>query len=150
MTRSQQRLADNWLKWRADLIPIATLRYQRRRQYRAPRIFGCFNQGVCCCGVQQSYKSWRIHIGASCGCEDKGGAWLSYVPTQLITFVGNRTSEILDTFPRKAWRHVDSKSNPADCASRGLMAADLIDFHLFWNEPLWLRDQDQYMVRFND
>ncbi|XP_070851548.1 uncharacterized protein [Drosophila suzukii] len=60
-------------------------------------------------------------------------SWLSYAPAQLKTFVGNRTSEILDTIPRKTWRHEDSKSNPADCASRGLMAADLIDFHLWWN-----------------
>jgi len=30
------------------------------------------------------------------------------------------------------------------------MAADLIDFHLWWNGPLWLRDQDQYLVKLND
>ncbi|XP_065724482.2 uncharacterized protein [Drosophila suzukii] len=77
-------------------------------------------------------------------------SWLFYAPAQLKTFVGNRTSEILDTLPRKAWWHVDSKSNPADCASRGLMAADLIDFHLWWNGPLWLRDKDQYLVKLND
>ncbi|XP_070851555.1 uncharacterized protein [Drosophila suzukii] len=77
-------------------------------------------------------------------------SWLSNEPAQLKTFVGNRTSEILDTIPRKAWRHVDSKSNPADRASRGLMAADLIDFHLWWNGPLWLRDKDQYLVKLND
>jgi len=46
-------------------------------------------------------------------------SWLSNEPAQQKTFVGNRTSEILDTIPRKAWRHVDSKSNPADRASRG-------------------------------
>ncbi|XP_044250699.1 uncharacterized protein [Drosophila takahashii] len=77
-------------------------------------------------------------------------SWLSYAPAQLKTFVGNRTSEILDTIPRSAWRHVDSKTNPADCASRGLMAADLIDFHLWWNGPEWLRDKDQYLVKLND
>ncbi|XP_070075755.1 uncharacterized protein [Drosophila takahashii] len=77
-------------------------------------------------------------------------SWLSYAPAQLKTFVGNRTSEILDTIPRSAWRHVDSKTNPADCASRGLMAADLIDFHLWWNGPQWLRDKDQYLVKLND
>ncbi|XP_070855517.1 uncharacterized protein [Drosophila suzukii] len=77
-------------------------------------------------------------------------SWLSYAPAQLKTFVGNRTSEILKTLPRKAWRHVDSKSNPADCASRGLTAADLIDFHLWWNGPLWLRDKDQYLVKLSD
>ncbi|XP_046868707.1 uncharacterized protein LOC124461197 [Drosophila willistoni] len=76
--------------------------------------------------------------------------WLSYAPSRLKTFVGNRTSEILDTIPRHYWRHVDSKSNPADCASRGLMAADLKDFQLWWNGPSWIRDVDQFMVRLNN
>ncbi|XP_046869360.1 uncharacterized protein LOC124462006, partial [Drosophila willistoni] len=71
--------------------------------------------------------------------------WLSYAPSRLKTFVGNRTSEILDTIPRHYWRHVDSKSNPADCASRGLMAADLKDFQLWWNGPSWIRDADQFL-----
>ncbi|XP_046868940.1 uncharacterized protein LOC124461460 [Drosophila willistoni] len=76
--------------------------------------------------------------------------WLSYAPSRLKTFVGNRTSEILDTIPRHYWRHVDSKSNPADCASRGLMAADLKDFQLWWNDPSWIRDADQFLVRLNN
>ncbi|XP_046868338.1 uncharacterized protein LOC124460789 [Drosophila willistoni] len=76
--------------------------------------------------------------------------WLSYAPSRLKTFVGNRTSEILDTIPRHYWRHVDSKSNPADCASRGLMAADLKDFQLWWNGPSWIRDADQFLVRLNN
>ncbi|XP_046868497.1 uncharacterized protein LOC124461129 [Drosophila willistoni] len=76
--------------------------------------------------------------------------WLSYAPSRLKTFVGNRTSEILDTIPRHYWRHVDSKSNPADCASRGLMAADLKNFQLWWNEPSWIRDADQFMGPFGD
>ncbi|XP_068141418.1 uncharacterized protein [Drosophila tropicalis] len=76
--------------------------------------------------------------------------WLSYAPSRLKTFVGNRTSEILDTIPRHNWRHVDSKSNRADCASRGLMAADLRDFQLWWNGPSWIRDADQFMVRLNN
>ncbi|XP_046869332.1 uncharacterized protein LOC124461975 [Drosophila willistoni] len=76
--------------------------------------------------------------------------WLSYAPSRLKTFVGNRTSEILDTIPRHYWRHVDSKSNPADCASRGLMAADLKDFQLWWNGPSWIRDADQFLGPFGD
>ncbi|XP_068140060.1 uncharacterized protein [Drosophila tropicalis] len=75
--------------------------------------------------------------------------WLSYAPSRLKTFVGNRTSEILDTIPRHNWRHVDSKSNPADCASRGLMAG-LKDFQLWWNGPSWIRDADQYMAMLNN
>jgi hypothetical protein len=76
-------------------------------------------------------------------------SWLSYVPAQLKTFVGNRTSQILDIIPRHEWRHVDSKSNPADCASRGMMTADLIKFPLWWNGPSWLWDKDQFLEKVN-
>ncbi|XP_044573414.1 uncharacterized protein LOC123257658 [Drosophila ananassae] len=77
-------------------------------------------------------------------------SWLSYLPAQLKTFVGNRTSEILETISKHAWRHVDSKSNPADCASRGLGVSELIDFQLWWNGPSWLRDKDQFLVKLNN
>ncbi|XP_044574062.1 uncharacterized protein LOC123258255 [Drosophila ananassae] len=77
-------------------------------------------------------------------------SWLSYLPAQLKTFVGNRTSEILETIPKHAWRHVDSKSNPADCASRGLGVSELIDFQLWWKGPSWLRDKDQFLVKLNN
>jgi len=30
------------------------------------------------------------------------------------------------------------------------MAADLMDFHLWWNGPLWLQDKAQYLVKLND
>jgi len=66
-------------------------------------------------------------------------SWLSYTPAQLET-------EVHKTLPMKAWRHVDFKSNSVGCASRGLMVADLIELRLCWNEPLWLRDKDKYLV----
>ncbi|XP_044574113.1 uncharacterized protein LOC123258307 [Drosophila ananassae] len=77
-------------------------------------------------------------------------SWLSYLPAQLNTFVGNRTSEILETIPKHAWRHVDSKSNPADCASRGLGVSELIDFQLWWKGPSWPRDKEQFLERLNN
>ncbi|XP_044570437.1 uncharacterized protein LOC123257066 [Drosophila ananassae] len=77
-------------------------------------------------------------------------SWLSYLPAQLKTFVGNRTSEILESIPKHAWRHVDSKSNPADCASRGLGVSELIDFQLWWKGPSWLRDKEQFLERLNN
>ncbi|XP_075162729.1 uncharacterized protein LOC142235359 [Haematobia irritans] len=67
-------------------------------------------------------------------------SWLSIQPARLKTFVANRTSEILDSLPRNVWRHVRSKQNPADCASRGVMAEQLLDFDLWWNGPRWLRE----------
>lgn len=68
-------------------------------------------------------------------------AWLSSPPSQLKTFVGNRTAEIIDILPRHIWRHVASKENPADCASRGMLASHLLTFHLWWNGPDWLSQE---------
>ncbi|GFV74015.1 uncharacterized protein TNCV_4939531 [Trichonephila clavipes] len=47
-------------------------------------------------------------------------SWLSGHPRQWKTFVANRTSEIIEVLPTKHWRHVPSKENPADIASRGI------------------------------
>ncbi|GFT21618.1 uncharacterized protein TNCV_617221 [Trichonephila clavipes] len=44
--------------------------------------------------------------------------WLSSHPRKWKTFVANRTSEIMEVLPTKHWRHVYSKENPADIASR--------------------------------
>ena len=71
-------------------------------------------------------------------------SWLSVPPIQLKTFVGNRTAEIIETLPRNLWNHVVSKQNPADCASRGMSAEELLKFDLWWRGPVWLRDELQY------
>ena len=43
------------------------------------------------------------------------------------------------------WRHVESKNNPADYASRGLYAQDLIDKKEWWHGPnlLWTNFETQ-------
>ncbi|GFU11358.1 integrase catalytic domain-containing protein [Trichonephila clavipes] len=45
-------------------------------------------------------------------------SWLSSHPRKWKTFLANRTSEIMEVLPTKHWRHVPSKENPADIASR--------------------------------
>ncbi|XP_070075756.1 uncharacterized protein [Drosophila takahashii] len=198
---SDSKLADNWLKWRADLDTLQKFRLPRfvandpdnielhgfsdastkayaavvysrvtnedgsisvsivaaktrvapLKQQSLPRLELC--AALLLSQLIRSITSGLRHKNITVfGWSDSSIvlSWLSYAPAQLKTFVGNRTSEILDTIPRSAWRHFDSKTNPADCASRGLMAADLIDFHLWWNGPQWLRDKDQYLVKLND
>ncbi|XP_070075720.1 uncharacterized protein [Drosophila takahashii] len=73
-------------------------------------------------------------------------AWLSLIPSKLKTFVANRTAEILEIIPRHAWHHVNTKQNPADCASRGMMASELLKFDLWWKGPEWLHDDDLNLV----
>ncbi|GFT97243.1 integrase catalytic domain-containing protein [Trichonephila clavipes] len=66
-------------------------------------------------------------------------SWLSGHPRQWKTFVANRTSEIIEVLPTKHWRHVPSKENPADIASRGIDPKCLPDCKLWWQGPPWLR-----------
>ncbi|GFV45900.1 integrase catalytic domain-containing protein [Trichonephila clavipes] len=66
-------------------------------------------------------------------------SWLSSHPRKWKTFVANRTSEIMEVLPTKHWRHVPSKENPADIASRGIDPKCLPDCMLWWQGPPWLR-----------
>ncbi|XP_043469702.1 uncharacterized protein LOC122503291 [Leptopilina heterotoma] len=66
--------------------------------------------------------------------------WLQQQPVTWTVFVANRVSAIQTTLPTAIWNHVQSKDNPADCASRGMSADKLASFSLWWNGPEWLSD----------
>ncbi|KAJ8730047.1 hypothetical protein PYW07_017085 [Mythimna separata] len=65
-------------------------------------------------------------------------AWLKGGSSRWNTFVSNRVSEILNILDYEQWRHVTTDTNPADCASRGLHAQELVNNLLWWNGPTWL------------
>lgn len=48
-------------------------------------------------------------------------------------------AEIQRLIPEAFWRHHPRSSNPADCASRGLLPSELIG-HKLWHGPPFLRD----------
>ena len=62
--------------------------------------------------------------------------WLDGSPQNFKKFVGNRVSFILDRLPANTWRHIPTSSNPADCASRGLLPKDLVQHSLWWKGPV--------------
>ncbi|GFY68524.1 uncharacterized protein TNIN_59331 [Trichonephila inaurata madagascariensis] len=66
-------------------------------------------------------------------------SWLSSNPHKWKTFVANRTSEIIEVLPTKHWRHVPSKENPANIASRGTDPKCLPDCMLWWQDTPLLR-----------
>ncbi|XP_070172315.1 uncharacterized protein [Polyergus mexicanus] len=66
-------------------------------------------------------------------------AWLRSHPSRWKTFVANRVANIQTTSPYVVWRHVPTATNSADCASRGLSSAELLNHHLWWDGPPWLR-----------
>ena len=63
---------------------------------------------------------------------------------QFHVFVGNRVQEIREKTLPDQWRYVGTKSNPADIASRGAGAQELINSSLWWNGPefLWNSHED--------
>ena len=62
--------------------------------------------------------------------------WLACEPSHWSTFVANRVSKIQEC--SLTWRHVSTKENPADPASRGLDPSLLKTCALWWNGPSFL------------
>ncbi|XP_011860345.1 PREDICTED: uncharacterized protein LOC105557654 [Vollenhovia emeryi] len=65
-------------------------------------------------------------------------AWIKKHPSQWKPFVANRVADIQNRLPDAIWGYVNTKQNPADCASRGVSTASLKDHHLWWHAPSWL------------
>lgn len=65
-------------------------------------------------------------------------AWLGKHPSTWKTFVANRVALINELLPRAKWRHVQTKDNPADCASRGILPIEILHHPLWWQGPPWL------------
>ena len=69
-------------------------------------------------------------------------ARLQDYPRKLKTFVNNQVAKIQEIIPASSWKYVPTEDNPADCASSGLAAADLLNHKLWWNGPEWLRQPE--------
>jgi len=65
-------------------------------------------------------------------------SWIQTPPYRLKTYIANRISHIQQLVPSHIWAHVNSSSNPADCASRGIMPLELKEHPLWWHGPPWL------------
>lgn len=66
-------------------------------------------------------------------------SWLNEHASRWKTFVANRVSDIQTRLPTATWRHVPSRHNPADIASRGISSSELVNHALWWNGPQWLK-----------
>ncbi|XP_031635447.1 uncharacterized protein LOC116348558 [Contarinia nasturtii] len=64
--------------------------------------------------------------------------WLSKCPSGLKAFVGNRVAEAQECTKGAQWKHVRTNDNPADLASRGLFASELVGNSLWFHGPHWL------------
>ena len=66
-------------------------------------------------------------------------AWVTSPPHRWKRYVANRVAEIQEVLAPSVWRHVGTKDNPADCASRGISVEELKTHNLWWNGPKWVQ-----------
>ena len=71
-------------------------------------------------------------------------AWLSRSPSDFKMFVANRVAVIQAITSSSAWKHVPTKDNPADLASRGLFASKLAGNYLWWHGATWLNQMEEF------
>lgn len=62
-------------------------------------------------------------------------AWIKGNPKRWTTFVMNKVVKINENTNKENWKYVPTKHNPADCASRGFYASELLNHELWWNGP---------------
>ncbi|XP_026743662.1 uncharacterized protein LOC113505243 [Trichoplusia ni] len=65
---------------------------------------------------------------------------LGWHPSRWKTFVANRIAQVKQIIGTTCWKYVKSEENPADCASRGLFASQLLTHTLWWEGPQWLKN----------
>lgn len=66
-------------------------------------------------------------------------SWIVKPHISFKVFVSNRVHQIQEFLPQCSWRYVRSTSNPADCASRGLLPSELLQHSLYWDGPDFLK-----------
>ena len=66
-------------------------------------------------------------------------SWLVGDPWHFQTFVNNRVAHIVELIGPECWNDVSGEENPANCASRGLFPAELLQDSLWRNGPRWLK-----------
>lgn len=58
--------------------------------------------------------------------------WIGQSPNQQKIFVSNRVAKIQNLTNGRHWLHVRTHENPADVASRGILATEIVDHSLWW------------------
>lgn len=88
--------------------------------------------------VQITLGSKNLHV--RCWSDSKVVlAWLQGDVNRWDKYVANRVKQVNNIISASCWSYVKSEENPADCATRGLTSAQLLEYKLWWNGPNWLK-----------
>jgi hypothetical protein len=70
--------------------------------------------------------------------------WLRKSPSSWTSFVGNRTTQILELISAERWVFVNSTENVADIPSRGMRASELVNCHDWVSGPAFLWEDERF------
>lgn len=70
-------------------------------------------------------------------------AWLKSPPYKFKTYVAHRVAEIQSKTVDIMWRHVPSKSNPADILSRGALPDELMHHEMWFRGPSFINEHEE-------
>lgn len=74
-------------------------------------------------------------------------SWLKLPHDSFKIFVSNRVHKVTTLLPACNWNYIPSTSNPADCASRGIFPAELVNYKLYWDGPdVLYRDETEWLA----
>lgn len=59
--------------------------------------------------------------------------WITSPATRWKPYIRRRVQAVQEIIPNANWFHIPGHLNPADCASRGISASDLLDHPLWWS-----------------
>lgn len=65
--------------------------------------------------------------------------WIEKTPRDLKVFVGNRVASIQRNTETNRWHYINTKENPADLLSRGLLPSEIVGNKLWLHGPEWLK-----------
>jgi hypothetical protein len=69
--------------------------------------------------------------------------WICQPGKEFKAYVANRVGEIQERTSSDQWRHVPTKQNPADIATRGLSLEELSTSKLWWEGPCFLLQDEK-------
>ncbi|XP_071094897.1 uncharacterized protein [Haliotis cracherodii] len=84
------------------------------------------------------------------------GSWsvLGYIANdtnRLLTFVANRVQIIREASDKNQWNYINTKSNPADAASRGMKINKFLQDDIWFKGPHFLRNpESEWQVNSNE
>lgn len=70
--------------------------------------------------------------------------WIQAHASRWSVFVSNRVSQIQDLTSKFNWRHVDTKNNPADLPSRGILPQYLVHCSFWFQGPEFLLKNENF------